>query len=125
MAEEDKLVETNDMELGYLDVTTLTTTITTGETKNIPHQQWDLLADLYNSMDKDKPATKHETPAMSDSNQSHLGTKAQKKRDMPKIQSNTLKKGRKYTKQLIQELGTGNLPNRLREEIPLRKVLPI
>jgi len=77
------------------------------EIENIPQHQWDLLADLYNNLNKDKLPPKQARPIMkTESSQSHIGTKTQKRRDGLKIQSTTSKKGRKSSKQLIQELGS-------------------
>jgi len=94
------------MELGELDVPALATAITSGDTEQILQHQWDLLADLYNNINQNKLPPKQAIPKVSSiMSQSHLGTKTQKRREMPKIQSSTPKKGRKSNKQLIQELG--------------------
>ena len=92
MNEEGEPPDEDDMELGELDLPTLSKAVKKGETKNIPLHQLDLLAELYSAISKDKQLPKQADTASQYQSRTQLRVKAQKRRDMPKIQSDTPKK---------------------------------
>ena len=64
-----------------------------------------LLSEVYHSINKAKHFPTLAEASSKDEGQTQLGIRNKKHKDIPKIQSNTPKKGRKSNRQFIKELG--------------------
>ena len=94
-----------DRDGGELDIPALVDAIQRNEIHRIPQKQMELFKETYYSVYKEQPPPRTEGNAGTQTTPAQLGVRSLKRKEMPKIQSEVPKKGRKPNRKLIQEMG--------------------